>query len=78
MDKVSKSISKKRPSFGKPVKQSQMPMFDTQDIENISLTNNRFNGKQSYNAVAETKSEFQFPINNQRNKVNVDWDQKSR
>ena len=51
-------------------------MFDGRDMENVSPANNRFNGKQSYNA--ETKSEFQFPINNQRNKVNVDWDQKSR
>lgn len=56
----------------------QTPMFDTHDIENIEPQQNRFKPKQNYNIAAETKSQFQFPINNGRNKTNIEWDQKSR
>lgn len=29
-----------------------MPMFDTQDIENVELQPNRFKAKQNYNTIA--------------------------
>lgn len=56
-----------------------MPMFDTLEMQNIEQQQNRFMPRQNYNVIAETKSQFQLPMNNTaRNKVNMEWDQKSR
>lgn len=55
-----------------------MPTFDVLDAENIAPSNQKFMGKLNYNFAAETKSEFQFPVNHKKQKTNMEWDQKSR
>jgi hypothetical protein len=54
VDKVLKSIISKRSTFGgRPNKVVQLPTFDTQDIENLSPTNNRMpKNKGNYGMVA--------------------------
>lgn len=48
-----------------------MPTFDVLDAENIAPSNQKLMGKLNYNIAAETKSEFQFPVNHKRQKTNI-------